>query len=239
MIMQCLIVDDEPLAVKVLETHIENIPSLMVAGTCHNAFDAMEWLKKETIDLMFLDIHMPKLMGHELLRTLRNPPKVIFTTAYKEYAVDAFELEAVDYLLKPITLERLLKAINKLSPAQTVEKKEEQHIVDNEGFVYFRADRKMIKVGYNEILYIESMKDYIKIVREHEKPLLVKQPISSVEEALPSNLFLRIHRSYIVSLSRITAFTNHDVEIAGIEIPIGRLYAHQLTKMAGTGNQLQ
>lgn len=230
--LKCLIVDDEPLAVKVLETHIENIPSLTVAGSCNNAFEAIEWLKKESVDLILLDVHMPKLMGHEFLRTLRNPPKVIFTTAYKEYAVDAFELEAVDYLLKPVTLERLMKAVNKLAPVQNmIEPKPENNIVENEGFVYFRADRKMVKVGYSDIVYIESMKDYIKIVRQNDKQLLVKQSITSLEEVLPANLFLRIHRSYIVSLSKISAFTNHDVEIGGKEIPIGRLYATQLEKL--------
>jgi len=232
--LRCLIVDDEPLAVKVLETHIENIPLLTICGSCPNAFAAMEVLQKEKVDLMFLDIHMPKLMGHEFLRTLRHPPKVIFTTAYKEYAVDAFELEAVDYLLKPITLERLIKAINKLSPSYVQETKLENgnNIVENEGFVYFRADRKMIKVSYNDIMYIESMKDYIKIVRQNDKPLLVKQSISSLEEILPANLFLRIHRSYIVAVSKISAFTSHDVEIGGQEIPIGRLYAGQVEKLA-------
>ena len=234
--LNCLIVDDEPLAIKVLETHIENIPSLHIAGSCNNAFAAMEVLKNNNIDLMFLDIHMPKLMGHEFLRTLRSPPKVIFTTAYKEYALDAFELDAIDYLLKPITLERLMKALNKISNMPITETREENNFIDNEGFVYFRADRKMIKVGYNEIIYIESMKDYIKIVRVVDKPLLVKQSISSLEDILPTNLFLRIHRSYIVAVNRISAFTSHDVEIAGQEIPIGRLYAHQLEKMTKTGN---
>ncbi|MEO7047274.1 MAG: LytTR family DNA-binding domain-containing protein, partial [Ferruginibacter sp.] len=211
--MNCLIVDDEPLAIKVLETHIENIPSLNIIESCNNAFTTMEALAKNNIDLMFLDIHMPKLMGHEFLRTLRNPPKVIFTTAYKEYALEAFDLDAIDYLLKPITLERLMKAVNKMANVQTVEIKEEQQVLDNQGFVYFRADRKMIKVGYNDIAYVESMKDYIKIIRVSEKPLLVKQSISSLEDVLPSNLFLRIHRSFIVALNKITAFTNHDVEI--------------------------
>lgn len=234
--LNCLIVDDEPLAIKVLETHIENIPSLKIAGSCSNAFAAMEALSKNNIDLMFLDIHMPKLMGHEFLRTLRNPPKVIFTTAYKEYALDAFDLDAIDYLLKPITLERLMKAVNKISNLPALEIKEENNVVDSQGFVYFRADRKMIKVAYQDILYIESMKDYIKIVRVNEKPLLVKQSISSLEDVLPANLFLRIHRSFIVALNKITAFTNHDVEIGGQEIPIGRLYAHQLEKMAKAGN---
>lgn len=229
MSLKCLIVDDEPLAIKVLESHIENIPSISVAGTCHNAFSAMELLQKTAIDLIFLDIHMPKLMGHEFLRTLRNPPKVIFTTAHKEFAIDAFELEAVDYLLKPITLERLLKAVNKISDEYSTELKLEK-IVDNEGFIYVRAERKMIKLSYSDILYIESMKDYVKVVRSSDKALFVKQSISSLEELLPANMFLRVHRSYIVSLAKITAVTNHDVEIGNTEIPIGRVYSQQLTR---------
>jgi DNA-binding LytR/AlgR family response regulator len=229
--LNCLIVDDEPLAIKVLEAHITNIPSLMISATCGNAFTAMDLLKQGKIDLMFLDIHMPKLMGHEFLRTLRTPPKVIFTTAYREYALADFVLVGVFYLLKPITLERLVKAVNKISNNIVIDQKDEDAIIDNEGFVYFRADRKMIKVNYNDIIYVESMKDYVKIVRLAGKPLLVKQSISSLEEVLPANLFLRIHRSYIIARHKIAAFTNHDVEIGGIEIPIGRLYAHQLSKM--------
>lgn len=235
--LKCLIVDDEPLAIKVLETHIQNIVSLVITGSCYNAFEAMEILKNENIDIMFLDIQMPKLMGHEFLRTLRNPPKVIFTTAFKEYAIDAFELDAVDYLLKPITLERLLKAVNKISNIKIADVKEENNIIDNDGFVYFRADRKMIKAKYTDIIYVESMKDYIKIVRINNKPLLVKQSISSLEDILPLNLFLRIHRSYIVAINKITAFTNHDVEISGFELPIGRLYAHQVEKMIKAGKE--
>ncbi len=229
--LNCLIVDDEPLAVKVLEAHIANIPSLTVSGVCHNAFAAMELLQQGKTDLMFLDIHMPKLMGHEFLRTLRSAPKVIFTTAYKEYAVDAFELDAIDYLLKPVTLERLVKAVNKISNITIEDEKTWSAIVDSDGFIYFRADRKMIKIKYSDVVYVESMKDYIKIVRVKEKPLLVKQSISSLEDLLPVNLFLRVHRSYIVAIDKITAFTNHDIEIGGIEIPIGRLYAYQVNKM--------
>ncbi len=234
--LNCLIVDDEPLAIKVLETHIENIPSLHIVDTCANAFMAMDALKKNSIDLIFLDIQMPKLMGQEFLRTLRNPPKVIFTTAYKEYALDAFELDAMDYLLKPITLERLVKAVNKISDLSLLEVKDESVHIENEGFVYFRADRKMVKVAYSNIVYIESRKDYIKIVRMVEKPLLVKQSISSLEIILPAHLFLRIHRSYIVAINKIAAFTNHDVEISNIEIPIGRLYAHQFDKLKRAGH---
>lgn len=230
--LNCLIVDDEPLAIKVLEAHIANIPSLTVGDTCGNAFTAMDLLRQGKTDLMFLDIHMPKLMGHEFLRTLRTPPKVIFTTAYREYALDAFDLDAEDYLLKPITLERLVKAVNKITYTKVSDDKQEPSIVEAEGFVYFRAERKMIKVKYADLVYVESMKDYIKIVRVNEKPLLVKQSISSLEDVLPENLFLRIHRSFIVAVDKINAFTNHDVEIGGKEIPIGRLYAQQVSKMA-------
>jgi DNA-binding LytR/AlgR family response regulator len=230
--LNCLIVDDEPLAIKVLEAHIANIPSLMIGGSCNNAFEAMDILRQGKTDLMFLDIHMPKLMGHEFLRTLRAPPKVIFTTAYREYALDAFELDAVDYLLKPVTLERLVKAVNKVSTSLVTSQKEVAAIVENEGFIYFRADRKMIRVNYSDIVYVESMKDYVKIVRVAGRPLLVKQSISSLEEVLPTNLFLRIHRSYIIARQKINAFTSHEVEIGGMEIPIGRVYAHQLGRIS-------
>ena len=228
---RCLLVDDEPLALKVLESHIRQLPGLSMVGSCHNALDAMQFLQQHVVDVMFLDIQMPRLLGTSFLRTLRNPPKVIFTTAYKEYAVDAFELDAVDYLLKPVSLERLIKALNKLNKEVVIEEPEAQPIVEEEGFVYVRANRKMVKVKYSEILYIESMKDYVRIVLKHDKPLLVKQSISSMEDMLPSNLFMRIHRSFIVAIQNVTAFTNQDVEIGGTEIPIGRFYSQQISKL--------
>ena len=228
---RCLLVDDEPLALKVLENHIESIPHLEIVSSCVNSFAAMEVLKHHAVDLMFLDIQMPKLIGTSFLRTLRNPPKVIFTTAYKEYAVEAFDLDAVDYLLKPVTLERLIKAVNKISVEPMPVAPDEQKILEQEGFAYFRSDRKMIKVKYDNILFIESMKDYVKVVRNGDKPLLVKQSISSLENMLPANQFVRIHRSFIVSIQKITAFTNHDIEIAGVEIPIGRLYSDQIERL--------
>ena len=228
---RCLLVDDEPLALKVLENHIESIPHLEVASSCMNAFLAMEVLQQQQIDLMFLDIQMPKLIGTSFLRTLRNPPKVIFTTAYKEYAVDAFDLDAVDYLLKPVTLERLIRAVNKISMETIPQVHEDQKILEQEGFAYFRCDRKMIKVKYDEILFVESMKDYVKVVRATDKPLLVKQSISSLENMLPSNQFVRVHRSFIVSVNKVRAYTNHDIEIGGVEIPIGRLYSQHIERL--------
>jgi DNA-binding LytR/AlgR family response regulator len=237
MTWKCLLVDDEPLAIDVLKQHIAVVEQLEVVGACNNAFKAMEFLKEQPVDLMFLDIHMPKLSGISFVRTLQHPPKVIFTTAYKEYALDAFELDAVDYLLKPISLERFLRAVNKLTqvavkdPAAAPKPTEGQ-----EGFIYFRADRKMVKLFYHEILYIESIKDYIKIVREGNPPLLVKQSITATEEMLPSNLFLRIHRSFIVAVQKISAFTNSDVEIDKMEIPIGRMFRDQLNRLSELRN---
>jgi DNA-binding LytR/AlgR family response regulator len=233
MTWKCLLVDDEPLAIEVLEKYIEAVDQLQVVGTCRNAFQAMEFLQKNPVDLIFLDIHMPKLTGTSFVRTLQHPPKIIFTTAYKEHAIDAFELDAVDYLLKPISLERFLRAVNKLTQTTFTHPEEISVITEAaSGFIYFRSDRKMVKLFYDEILYIESIKDYIKIVREGNAPLLVKQSISSTEELLPPHLFLRIHRSFIVALQKITAFTNNDVEIQRMEIPIGRLYKPQLQKIA-------
>jgi len=233
MVLKCLLVDDEPLAIEILEKHIEMVDQLEVVGKCNNAFKALEFLQKNPVDLMFLDIQMPKLSGISFIRTLQNPPSIIFTTAFKEYAIDAFELDAVDYLLKPISLERFLRAVNKLTKT-TFTNEEEMSIMPevNTGFIYFRADRKMIKLFYDEILYIESIKDYIKIYREGNSPLLVKQSITATEEMLRPHLFIRIHRSFIVSVNKITAFTSNDVEIVKMEIPIGRMYKPQLQKLS-------
>lgn len=229
---KCLLVDDEPLAIEVLQAHIESVEQLEVVGTCNSAFKAMEYLKDNQVDLIFLDIHMPKLTGTAFIKTLQSPPKVIFTTAFKEYAADAFELNAVDYLLKPISLERFLRAVNKLPNMSLGDTQSKQDSADNPGFTYFRSDRKMIKLFYDEILYIESIKDYIKIFRDGNNPILVKQTISATEDMLPKNLFLRIHRSFIVSVKKINAYTYYEVEIGKTEIPIGRLYRSQLKKLS-------
>ena len=231
MIWKCLIVDDEPPAVKVIEKYVGLVESLQLTGSCYNAFEAMKALKTGPVDLLFLDIQMPKLLGSGFLKTLTNPPKVIFTTAYKEYAIEAFDLDAVDYLLKPISLERFLKAVNKLTPHDVLPVENPTADLEQNGFLYFRAQRKMIKVFLQDILYIESVKDYIKIHRQDDKPLLVKQGMTTLEAMLPLSSFVRIHRSFIVSLSKITAFTAQDVEIGNIEIPVGRLYGGALKKL--------
>jgi len=232
MIWKCLIVDDEPLAIEVLKSHIKSITNLHLEGTCLNAFEAIDFLQEHQVDLLFVDIHMPKLMGTTFIRTLQNRPKVIFTTAHKEYAIEAFDLDAVDYLLKPISMERFLKSVNKLIhpelPKQDVDKILPE---TRSGFIYFRSSRKMVKLFYDEILYIESEKDYIKVIRKADPPLLVKQSITATEEMLPASLFVRVHRSFIVAKDKITAMTHHDIEIGKIEIPIGRLYRQEVLKI--------
>jgi DNA-binding LytR/AlgR family response regulator len=225
---RCLIVDDEPPAVKVLKSYTESLEYLEIIGTFNNAFQVIDMLHSQKVDLMFLDINMPKLLGTQMLKTIKNPPKVIFTSAHKDYAIDAFELDAIDYLLKPVSFERFLKAVNKFCQVNTVEA---DHHDDVPGFLYFRAERKMVKVFLEDITYIESFKDYIVIHRQNEADLKVKYAISSVDTMLPQNLFLRIHRSYIVSMKRVSAFTINDVEIGKIELPIGRSYPDVLKKL--------
>ena len=218
---KCIIVDDEPPAIKVIKKYVDSVSQLELIGTCNNAFQTMELLSNEKVDLVFLDIHMPKLMGTEMLRTLQHPPKVIFTTAHKDFAIEAFELDAIDYLLNPISFERFLKAVNKFCHVANVENAITQN---NSGFLYFRSDRKMVKVLLDEITFIESFKDYIIIHRLNNEDIKVKQTLGSVEKMLPQKMFERIHRSYIVSIKKVTAFTNSDVEIGKTELPIGRSY---------------
>jgi DNA-binding LytR/AlgR family response regulator len=227
--IKCLLVDDEPPALRVLEKYVAEVDQLHHVGSCTNAFKAMEYLHQENIDLMFLDIKMPKLSGLSFLKTLPNPPKVIFTTAFKEYALDAFDLDAIDYLLKPFSFERFIKAVNKLIFLE-IPDPENSRNYNHLPFLYFRSERKMVKVFLEEILFIESLKDYVKIHRENSGPLIVKQTISSLENMLPRNIFKRIHRSYIVSLKKVTAYTSKDVEIGKIELPIGRSFGHQFNR---------
>lgn len=232
--IKCLAVDDEPPALEVIKKHISCVPALELTAISLNAVQALSILQQNQIDLLFLDIQMPQILGTDFVRTLKNPPKVIFTTAFRKFAVEGFELDAVDYLLKPISFERFLKAVNKImasSPKNTVIDKIPGKEKDNtDSFIYFRADRKVLKVALNEILYIESLKEYIKVVTTN-KTIMTKQSISSLEEMLPKNLFTRIHRSYIVSLDKIESYTSELIEIAKQELPVSRMYRHELAKI--------
>ena len=232
--IKCLIVEDEPLAQKVLKKYIEQVNALELVDICNSAVEAISLLQNHSIDLIFLDIQMPELLGTTFIRTLNKPPKVIFTTAFRKFAIEGFELDAVDYLLKPISFERFLKAVNKVMDASlngtlNIEN-DQQNKVATDNSIYFRSDRKMIKVNLADILYIESIKDYIKVVGV-SGTVITKQSISSVEEDLPKDMFIRIHRSYIVALNKIESYSNELVWLGKAELPISRMYRHEVEKV--------
>jgi DNA-binding LytR/AlgR family response regulator len=224
--LRCLLIDDEPPALKVLQSHIAQIGGLEVIGLCSNAVEAIDILHRRPVDVLFLDIKMPKIIGTEFLRNLSQPPKVIFVTAYREYAVEGFELDAVDYMVKPVSFERFLKAIDRLKRVVgELPHAETKHYATNpEAFVYLKAEKTMQKVFVNDIIYIESFKDYVKLFFDNGRNLLVKQSIKAIENLLSAHNFIRVHRSYIVSISHISGYTNMSVQLSTTEIPIGRLY---------------
>lgn len=232
--IRCLLADDEPPAREIIRRYVGNIPELQLVQECSNAMQVLSFLQMDEVDLIFLDINMPQLKGIELLKILKNPPRIILTTAYAEYALEGYELDVVDYLLKPIQFERFVKAVHKAVQLNTttINQALPQTDVKQESFVYFRADRKMVKVVLDDILYIESMKDYIKIVTR-EGTLITKQSITSVEAMLPGNLFIRTHRSFIVSLQKIKSFTHELIEIEKNQIPIGKLFRNGVMKVLG------
>ena len=230
----CLAVDDEPPALEVLRKFITSVHTLELAGTCSDAIEAINFLQAKPVDLIFLDIKMPELLGTDFIRALKNPPKVIFTTAFRKYAIEGFELDAVDYLLKPISFDRFLKAINKIMQTSLSNTWLEDEIQtkksDSSGYISFRSDRKMIKISLNDILYIESIKDYIKVVTT-TGTVITKQSIASVEEMLPKEMFIRIHRSYIVALNKIESYNHELVWVAKQELPISRMYRHEVNRL--------
>jgi DNA-binding LytR/AlgR family response regulator len=226
--LSCLIVDDEPLAIEVIESHLEKIDNIRIAATCPNAIKAFEILQREKIDLLFLDIQMPKLTGLEFLKTIKNPPKVILTTAYRDYALDGYELDVVDYLLKPISFERFLKAIGKVyDMKEEPESVQESDELSQDHSIFLKADKKMVKILLKDILYIESLKDYVR-VKTPQKEIISYQKISYLEEILPHEMFIRIHRSFIVAIDKIEAFSSSSIELPGKNLPIGRLYKNQV-----------
>ena len=234
--VKCLVVDDEPLARELVESHLAKLDQFEHTASCNNALVAFSILNSQEIDLMFLDIQMPMMTGLDFIRNLKSPPKVIITSAFRHYAIDGFDLDVVDYLLKPITFERFLKAIEKYlqlaRPVKIIERVLEKPALD---FIYLRSNKKHHKVDVAEILYIESNKDYI-TVHMTGRELVVKQPISEVEAMLDGKRFLRIHRSYLVNMDKITAFTASDVEINAVELPIGTNYKKVIAAALNVGD---
>lgn len=220
--IRCIIVEDEPLAVKVLADYIAQVPFLELKGTFKDAILATDYLRDHAVDLIFLDIHLPKLKGMAFLKTLTHPPAVIITTAYHQYAVEGFELNVTDYLLKPFEFERFLVAVNKVKGAQR-EKEGAPAREDVKDHLFVSVQKKKVKVLFSDILYIESQREYIRIVTT-KGAFLSKMSTHEIEELLPPRLFKRIHRSFIVSVDKIDSYTADSVEVAGITIPVGRGY---------------
>nr|WP_320022873.1 LytTR family DNA-binding domain-containing protein [uncultured Draconibacterium sp.] len=223
--IRCIIVDDEPMAREILESHLQKIETIEVVALCKNAIEAFNVISSQPIDLVFLDINMPEISGLSFAKSINNSVKVIFTTAYREYAVDGFDLQAVDYLLKPISFGRLMQSINKyLSENQQVDFDEPARIEPEKSeSIFVRSDRKMIKINFPEILYIESLADYIKI-HLVDKTVVTRETISSIEAKLSQQDFLRVHRSFIVAVNAINSFTSEIIEIGKKQIPVSRSY---------------
>lgn len=236
--MKCIIVDDEPLARSLMESYVTRVAGLTLVKSCNNAMDAFATLRQKHIDLIFLDIQMPQTTGLELLRSLKDKPKVILTTAYREYASEAYDLDVIDYLVKPISFERFLRGVSKLYIAQTPETEEDPSLKSfEEAYLYLRADREMVKVFLKDILYIESLRDYVR-VKTPGAQVVTYQKISFLERKLPENKFVRIHRSFVVAIDKVSSFTYNSVKMGDLEIPIGRIYKQQAMKVLNRYNAL-
>lgn len=229
--IRTLIVDDEPLAREIMESYVEQVPSLVLVASCQNAIEAGEWLHTEQVDLMLLDVQMPQISGLDFMRSLKNPPHVILTTAFQEYALEGFDLDVVDYLLKPIPLDRFMKAIervrDRMESAGSPGGQDEDH-------VYVKSDKKLIRVDLKDIMYVEGLKDYI-IIRRPSDRIITLQTMKSLERRLPSDTFQRIHRSYILNIDHIKAIVGNMVEIEEKgerkQLPIGKNYREALLTM--------
>jgi len=226
--LRTLIVDDEPHAIEIIKKYAEQIPVLEIVDTCYNAIQAFHLIQQTRVDLMFLDVKMPGLSGTDLARSLKNPPRIVFTTAYQEYAVEGFDLNAVDYLMKPIGFDRFLRAVDKVLALERTEQpglssSDITHAQPIDHFLYLRIERRLVKVNTKDILWIESVRDYVKVVTS-DKVHTTKQKISVTEELLPSGEFLRIHRSFIVPKHKIESYHPNYVVVNGNSIPVGRNY---------------
>ncbi|TXE07745.1 response regulator transcription factor [Gelidibacter salicanalis] len=228
--ISCIIVDDESVAREVIETHVSKLSNITIVGSFSNAIDALNYLRHHTIDLVFLDINMPEMSGISFAKSINKDIKIIFTTAYRDYAVEGFELQAVDYLLKPISFDRMLKAVNTYFNIYFDTTQKELYKVENHDFMFVRAERRMIKVDFDSIVYVESYSDYLKIHLSNET-IVTRETISAIEAKLPNGRFLRIHRSYIIALKNISSFTNEEIVINNKSLSISRSYKKTVLRL--------
>ena len=231
--IKCLLVDDEPPAVDLMTTYIERVSDLEIVGRCSNAIEAFGLLQKTKVDILLLDIQMPKMTGLDLIRSLHDRPKIIVITAYREFAADGFDLDVLDYIVKPVSFERFLKAIAKYNQYNLLRQGEVTEPLPDafdKAYMYFKVNKQVKKIFLKDIVYIESIKDYVKIVTT-DKPVITYQRLSYMEEKLPENKFLRIHKSYIIAIDRISGYNNDIINIEGYSLPLGRSYKQSFLKV--------
>ena len=221
--LRCLIVEDEPIAAEVLQDYISQVPHLDLVGICADAIYALETLQQQQVDVIFLDIHLPKLKGLDFIKTLKNPPQIILTTAYHQYALQGYELDVVDYLLKPIEFSRFLKAVNKLKTEEVKHQPPVIPVETSRPFAFFTVNKQKVKVFFDEIIYIESLKEYVRIHTPTQQLVTLSQ-MGEMEQLLPARDFLRIHRSYLISRAKVEAYSASEIIVGGIALPIGRSY---------------
>ena len=231
--IKCLAIDDEPLALAQLTSYIEKVPFFQLAKACSSAMEALEWLSTESVDLIYVDINMPDVNGLDFVKSLRDKPMVIFTTAYAEYAIEGFRVEAFDYLLKPIGFNDFLRSANRATEQKSLSEAKNKPAAEGgattaseqEGYLFVKADYKMLRIDINKILYVESQSEYIRIYFDNDKPIMTLLSMKALEERLPADRFMRVHRSYLVNSTKITAVANNRI-IIGKEtyIPIGNQY---------------
>ena len=233
--LRCIAVDDEPLALELIEDNISKVPYLQLVGTCSNAMEAIKVLQEQTVDLIFLDIQMPGLTGLQFIQSLNERPMIILITAYEKFALEGFNYDVVDYLVKPVSLNRFVKACNKAWELyQLKAKSKEPAPGKSPDYIFVNADYSLLKVVIDDIMWVEGLKDYIKLhIRNSSKPVITRMTMKSVEELLPANRFIRIHKSYIAAMDFITAIRKTTVMIGSLELPVSDTYQEKLMKLTG------
>jgi len=235
LMLNCIAVDDEPLALNLLEDNISKVPNLHLVAKCADAFEATKVLQEHAIDLIFIDIQMPGLTGLQFIKSLAQKPMVILITAYKQYALDSYDLDVIDYLVKPVALDRFMKACNKATQLHQLkgQHKENQNTPTADHF-FLNVDYSLLKIFYNDILWIEGLRDYVKVhLQSTVKPVVARMSLRSLEEQLPTSKFLRIHKSYLVGIDRISAIRKNSVFIQDAELPVGETYRDVIIKLTG------
>ena len=225
--IKCVLIDDEPLAIKVLQNYFTNFTDFEVIGTFNNSLEALDFINSTTVDAVFLDINMPMMTGFELISLIENKTKVIITTAFREFAAESYDLDVLDYLVKPIPLPRFIKCINKITTEYNLKNNIKVETVKGDSHIFIKVDKKMMKINIEEILFVEGMKEYIKVVTS-DKTYITHKSLTSLSEELPADRFLRIHKSYVIALNKVKSIEGNRIQIQSYTIPIGRNYSKEV-----------